>query len=250
MTVIASVPIPSTQQELENISEIVEMCETDFSEFSPAEIRSAIETSETALGIIKTRLGSEEIDFIKQQADLERRCQILWRRLYPAAKGINVLTKNIFQSTLKFFDERTICIAARVCTSWRRWCDEDCVWSQLSDREGIPQVEGAGRNRKYDYLTLFVCTLSGRRLSPVLGDVVGRIPRISAADFNKWLQRDRYEPEKFMIQTWEFVVDPAQVTKVVSKDVPLALDDKENLIEVEPATVQTRTLTIPVDLKT
>lgn len=90
-------------------------------------------------------------------------------------------------------------------------------WIALFDREGIPQVQQTGdqkRNLREDFIHLYQRTcVSGRMINTYLGQMVGKIPAITEEVF----KRSKSEPN------FGFFVRPAAVRRTIGPDFPVQL---------------------------
>jgi hypothetical protein len=157
----------------------------------------------------------------------------------------------ILERVGEFLDPRDAGRCELVCTTFFRVFSQDQeMWTQLSLKEGIPFVAGPNRDRRKDFQTLFPLTLSGARISQIIGKVRGPIPRIREVVFNKLNDPDPFEPNKCMKDTWVFVVVPSGVTRTAGPQTPLDFDNKGNLVEVPEDQVQHgKELVISLSLK-
>ena len=58
-----------------------------------------------------------------------------------------------FERILSFLDLTDIPQAALVCKHWNNFIkDNALIWRTISEKEGIPLVDGRGRNRREDFL--------------------------------------------------------------------------------------------------
>ena len=135
---------------------------------------------------------------------------------------------------------------AQVCKLWDELFQHPGIWKSLSQREGIPLVEGEDRNRKHDFRILYPITISGKIISQFIGKPIGEIPRIRLAIFNRLQQRDPFDPQRSMRENYVFVVVPSQVARPVT---PLTLDASGTLVKLTDSAVEERVLQIPFSLK-
>ena len=154
------------------------------------------------------------------------------------------------QRSADFLEARDIGRCAVVCKLWNESLENQEIWVRLSVREGIPFVEGEGRDRRADFQILYPITISGKKISRFLGELVGEIPLISAVIFNVLNTPDPFEEGKSFKDTWVFVVDPHLIKRTAGEGTPLDLDEKGNLIELPVDQVQNgKELLIPYSLK-
>lgn len=149
----------------------------------------------------------------------------------------------------KYLELPDIAIAARVCKHWNQLFSDQNLWKALFKKEGIPLVissNGAERNCKEDFKTLYPITISGKIISQYIGKVVEKIPPISEKQFNELKEPDPYETGTLKGETFLFIVDPSFVMRTIDQETPLALDDLEN---PETNTTEKSELKIPLSLK-
>ncbi len=163
--------------------------------------------------------------------------------------------------SVKYLELPDIARAARVCKRWNQLFSGQNLWKALSEKEGIPLVistNGAARNYKEDFKTLYPITISGKIISQYIGKVVEKIPPISEKQFNELKEPDPFEKGKSKGETFVFIVDPSFVMRTIDKETPLALDYLGNLTESpkqeseqnpETNTTEKSELKIPLSLK-
>src|SRR5271155_2879953 len=134
------------------------------------------------------------------------------------------LSKNEYVCVQRFADHlepRAIGRCESVCKGWNESCKSQEIWLRLSVRERIPFVEGKDRDRRADFQVLYPITISGKRISRFLGELVGEIPLISAVVFSVLNAPDPFEDGKLMKDTWEFVVVYPLVKRIAGEGTPL-----------------------------
>ena len=114
---------------------------------------------------------------------------------------------------------------ARVCKLWHELFQDQGIWKSLSQREGIPLVEGNDRNYKEDFKILYPITLSGKTISQFFGESLGEIPRIRLEVFNRLQQRDPFDPQRSMQENYVFVVVPSKVARPLDQNTPPPLSE-------------------------
>ncbi len=156
----------------------------------------------------------------------------------------------VVQRTADFLEARDIGRCELVCKLWNEACNNQEIWIRLSVREGIPFVEGQDRDRRADFQVLYPMTISGKRISRLLGEVVGQIPCISEVFFSILNTPDPFEEGKLCKDSFVFVVDPHLIKRTAGEGTPLDLDAQGNLIELPADQVQNgKELLIPHSLK-
>jgi hypothetical protein len=157
----------------------------------------------------------------------------------------------LLERVAEFLDSRDMGRCGKACKLFLTVMYKDQgFWIRLSEQQGIPLVAGKDRDRKADFQALYPITLSGARISRILGKVLGEIPCISEEVFNKLNTKDPFEEKKLMKDTWVFVVVPAYVERTVSPRTPLGLNDEGNLVEIPKHRIQKGSkLKIPLSLK-
>ncbi|HSW86822.1 MAG TPA: hypothetical protein VLG49_04910 [Rhabdochlamydiaceae bacterium] len=158
---------------------------------------------------------------------------------------------NTFLDGMQFLELADISRSSRVCKIWNKAIKgNQHFWIKLSEREGIPIVNGVGRDRKEDFKTLYQITaVSGRAISELFGKMVGKVPPINEALFNRLNDPDPFEEGKLIKENYVFVVDPSFIER---KEATLNLDESGNLIELfkkESESNETQDLVIPFSLK-
>jgi hypothetical protein len=136
---------------------------------------------------------------------------------------------DIFQCVASYFELRDIPGCSLVCTLWNRFISGNAfLWCKFSAERGIPLVEGENRNRKRDFQDLYSMTLSGSMTCKYLGDLVEKVPLISAVFLEILDAPDPYEPGKMFRQNFLFVVIPSRIRRI--NETELTIDAEGNLI--------------------
>jgi hypothetical protein len=117
-----------------------------------------------------------------------------------------------------------------VSNSWKG--QEQSLWKQASINEGVPIVEGEGRNYKDDFRFLRPITISNKVFKELLGgEAAQKIPRMREDRFFELkYSQDFFEPGKLKRETHVVVVDPSALKITVGPHRPLALDATGTLI--------------------
>ncbi len=156
----------------------------------------------------------------------------------------------VVQRAADFLEARDIGRCELVCKLWNGACKNQEIWLGVTVREGIPFVEGQDRDRRADFQVLYPMTISGKRISRLLGEMVGQIPCISEVFFSILNTPDPFEEGKLCKDSFVFVVDPHLIKRTAGVGTPLDLDAQGNLIELPADQVQNgKELLIPHSLK-
>jgi hypothetical protein len=138
-----------------------------------------------------------------------------------------------FANAMEFLEVADICRATIACKRWSQLGQSEVIWRNAFEKEGIPVVDGKKRDYKKDLKILYPITISGRRISRVFGEMLGRVPPISEKWFNKLQEEDPFEKGQFIRENYVFVVLPSLITRTVDQETPLALlNESKNLIEL------------------
>jgi hypothetical protein len=158
--------------------------------------------------------------------------------LPPALSGCEHVCVQRFTDFLGLSE---IGLCTRVCKLWNEACKNQEIWIGVTIREGIPFVEGQGRDRRADLQVLYPMTISGKRSGGFLGKMIGQIPFISEVFLNVLNAPDPFEEDKLIKDTFVFIVDFPQIERTVDEETPLDLDEQGNLIELDADQVQKQT---------
>ncbi|HSW86747.1 MAG TPA: F-box protein [Rhabdochlamydiaceae bacterium] len=159
---------------------------------------------------------------------------------------------HIFHAGAKYLEAGDIVRSARVCKLWNTLTQDQRIWKNLFEIEGIPPVIGSTdeeRDYRKDFIAMYRMTrVSGRTIKNTFGEMIGKVPSISEEHFNKLKQRDPFEKEKSMEENYVCVVVPHSIKRA---GLPLALDESGNLTELSKQNEhsENRELTIPFSLK-
>jgi hypothetical protein len=166
------------------------------------------------------------------------------------SSDLSLYENGCVQRFAEFLEPRDIGRCEAVCKLWTESFENQETWIRLSVREGIPFVEGQDRDRRADFKILYPMTISRKKISRFLGELVGEIPLISAVVFGVLNTPDPFEEGKSFKDTWVFVVDFPLIKRTAGEGTPLDLDKQENLIELPADKVQNgKELLIPHSLK-
>jgi hypothetical protein len=144
---------------------------------------------------------------------------------------------------------------ARVCKTWNESMNAPDIWKKLFKREGVPTVfrpDEKNRNYREEFKVLYPITISKKMIGQFLGKVIGKLPSISEAFFNRLNQPDPFQKEKLIRGNYVLVVTPHLIKRAVDKETPQALYDCGNLIiakENEQDHSTASDLIIPFSLK-
>ncbi|MES2199572.1 MAG: hypothetical protein V4489_05350 [Chlamydiota bacterium] len=172
--------------------------------------------------------------------------------------GISFISGNSLQRCIEFRPEITSDLNnfRLVNKTWKRVIDGSegqILWKEASIREGVPIVQGEDRNYKDDFKFLRPITISSKIIGKYLGEVVGEVPLIRKAVFDRLkCEKDSFEVGKFQRDTHVVIVDPAKLKITISPDRPLELDETGTLIELpvkERAWIVNAELTVPFSFK-
>lgn len=136
--------------------------------------------------------------------------------------------------------------STQVSTRWKGLLEDRLFWIFLSKREGIPLVEGEGRNLKHDFSILYPMTISKKLIRQYFGEPMGEIPRIRLSVFNKLQDSDPFQLHAKIRENYVFVVIPSHIARTVDENTPLELNESGHL--VISTAIERKTLKIPFSL--
>ena len=158
-------------------------------------------------------------------------------------------TPELFLHCAGYLQVADISRFTRVSKRWKELLEDQSLWKLLSQREGIPLVEGEDRDFKNDFRILYPMTISSRIISQFIGKPIGEIPRIRLEVFNRLQTQDPFDPQKTMQENYVFVVVPSKVARSTDAATPLELDQSGNLVKSTAGAIEELKLQIPFSLK-
>ena len=158
-------------------------------------------------------------------------------------------TPELFLHCAGYLQVADISRFTRVSKRWKELLEDQSLWKLLSQREGIPLVEGEDRDFKNDFRILYPITSSSRIISQFIGKPIGEVPRIRLEVFNRLQQPDPFDPQRTMQENYVFVVVPSKVARSTDAATPLELDQSGNLVKSTAGAIEELKLQIPFSLK-